>query len=463
MARLLPNGEQTFLDNNGVPLASGTVAFYIPVTLTFKDTWQDAAKVTLNTNPVNLDAAGRAIIYGTGQYRQQVFDHLGNQIWDQLVDAGDSDASVPWATGVGGSANAINLTVAGYVEGAGATFEFKVVTTNTGATTIRVNGGTARAVYLPTVGGPTALTGGELVANNVVRVVYDSVLGGFQIANISLLAVSRLPLATSILPDDLEAFLQSSDGKEYKISLTNFMKVIGKFPVSITPKKADTLAFHVNSGDTMATITMEQFLQIIGDLDNNDNPMVNTDFVPVLSDSANKPTRMNIRDVGGLWRYIGQKTVSAGDATLDFKDFSLDNFSVIRMTFRACTPTTDDKRLQCQFSLDNGATWNTTDYLNVDAAKTDALWITSGAGGDRVSNANADGGVGGTLTLTNTIPAIFDVLSGTTAWMKSGGGVTTYLAGGIAQTSDKINALRFAWETGTWKHGIVLLEGISII
>lgn len=93
-ATLLPNGEQVFLDNDGEPLASGTVQFYVPNTSTPKNTWQDAGETILNTNPVLLDAGGRGIIYGSGSYRQVVKDSLGNLIWDQLTaSTGDSSSS----------------------------------------------------------------------------------------------------------------------------------------------------------------------------------------------------------------------------------------------------------------------------------------------------------------------------------------------------------------------------------
>lgn len=83
--QLLPNGKQSFFDNNGDPLAGGTVTFYIPGTTTEKDTWQDRDQSALNTNPVVLDAGGRAVIWGSGAYRQVVKDSLGNLIWDQIV------------------------------------------------------------------------------------------------------------------------------------------------------------------------------------------------------------------------------------------------------------------------------------------------------------------------------------------------------------------------------------------
>lgn len=84
-ASLLPNGEQTFVDQNGQPYSAGKVYFYIPTTTTPKTTWQDAGQTVPNSNPVVLDAAGRAIIYGSGSYRQVLKDQYGNTIWDQLT------------------------------------------------------------------------------------------------------------------------------------------------------------------------------------------------------------------------------------------------------------------------------------------------------------------------------------------------------------------------------------------
>lgn len=88
MASILPLAETQFVDQNGLPIALGTVAFYIPNTLTPKDTYQDSAASSLNANPVSLDAAGRALIWGIGTYRQIVKDLNGNTIWDQITSDG---------------------------------------------------------------------------------------------------------------------------------------------------------------------------------------------------------------------------------------------------------------------------------------------------------------------------------------------------------------------------------------
>lgn len=83
----LPQGLTQFTDQNGVPYAGGRVYFYLPATLTAAATWQDYNQTILNSNPVTLDSAGRASIWGAGRYRQilQSFDGVSTytQVWDQ--------------------------------------------------------------------------------------------------------------------------------------------------------------------------------------------------------------------------------------------------------------------------------------------------------------------------------------------------------------------------------------------
>lgn len=94
-AAIMPPAYTTFLDGNGAPVSGGSVGFFVPGTSTKKDTWQDPLQVTLNLNPVILDGDGKALIYGNGQYRQIVYDAVGNVVWDNLtygLPPGDSDA-----------------------------------------------------------------------------------------------------------------------------------------------------------------------------------------------------------------------------------------------------------------------------------------------------------------------------------------------------------------------------------
>jgi len=108
MANILPEGKSQFVDGNGKPYAGGFVYFYIPSTTTFKNTWQDAAQTILNTNPIVLDGDGRAIIFGSGAYRQQLYDVNSNLVWDQLVYSPASSTDLA-STSVPGGAGLIGF------------------------------------------------------------------------------------------------------------------------------------------------------------------------------------------------------------------------------------------------------------------------------------------------------------------------------------------------------------------
>jgi len=133
MASLIPPGKVQFLDADGKPLAGASVDFYIPGTTDRKDTYQDAAQTTLNTNPVILNAAGEAVIYGTGVYRQVVTDASGNLIWD--VETAEPGTQIDSSTvadflsvsgtsslsdvNISGVLNATNVTVSGNLSSGG--------------------------------------------------------------------------------------------------------------------------------------------------------------------------------------------------------------------------------------------------------------------------------------------------------------------------------------------------------
>lgn len=84
----LPQGTQTFIDGTGAVLSGGFVHTYTAGTSTPMATWQDPGQVSLNTNPIALNANGQAVIYGWGAYRLVVTDSLGNQISDSVTFGG---------------------------------------------------------------------------------------------------------------------------------------------------------------------------------------------------------------------------------------------------------------------------------------------------------------------------------------------------------------------------------------
>jgi hypothetical protein len=77
-----------------------------------------------------------------------------------------------------GTANAITVATAtpnGFTLAAGNTIRFNTTLTNTGPTTLTVNGTTVTNVFKSSPSGPVALTGGEIVAYNTTEAFYDGV------------------------------------------------------------------------------------------------------------------------------------------------------------------------------------------------------------------------------------------------------------------------------------------------
>ena len=79
MATLAPLPIYQFFTDNGVPLAGGQLEFFDSGTSTPKATYADAGLTTPNTNPLPLDAAGRAgpVFFEAGDYKVVLKSALG--------------------------------------------------------------------------------------------------------------------------------------------------------------------------------------------------------------------------------------------------------------------------------------------------------------------------------------------------------------------------------------------------
>lgn len=82
IATPMPQPRAKFTNKLGLPLSGGRVYTYEPGTDIPKKTWRDVDKSVENTNPIQLDAAGEADIYGIGFYRVVVKDFFGLTIYD---------------------------------------------------------------------------------------------------------------------------------------------------------------------------------------------------------------------------------------------------------------------------------------------------------------------------------------------------------------------------------------------
>lgn len=180
---LLPNAKQTFFNTDGTLCVGCTVDFYIPGTFVRKDTWQDEGQTILNSNPLTVDSAGNALIYGSGAYRQILKDALGGTIWDQLTEDVTASGIIEDVGTSGGSANAQTVTSSTFTSTNGQALSFLAGFTNTNSMTLTVSGGAAIPVRKDTTAGPILMSGGEVVAGNKIIVYYDSGLGAFHLIN----------------------------------------------------------------------------------------------------------------------------------------------------------------------------------------------------------------------------------------------------------------------------------------
>jgi len=176
---VVPNGMTTFVDGNGAPYAGGHVYMYVPHTTTPKVTYQDPNGNTPNSNPINLDANGRAIIWGNGEYRQVLQDLNGVVVWDQLTytaPAGtNGNTATFWYGTASGTANAITLSgTSGFNRTDGQVVGFLANATNTGAVTVNTPGQPNVILEKNSISGPVALTGGEVVQNDLYYATYSS-------------------------------------------------------------------------------------------------------------------------------------------------------------------------------------------------------------------------------------------------------------------------------------------------
>jgi hypothetical protein len=163
-----------FSDNNGAPLAGGTASFYVPNTLTPKITYADPYGTTANPTSVPLDAGGRAPVFGSGLYRMILQDVNSSTVYDGLTGTPFPPATQIFVGGTStGSANAQIVASTSFALTAGSHIVFIAGSSNTGPTTLNVNSTGATNVSRASPNGPQALTGGEIVAGNIVEAVYD--------------------------------------------------------------------------------------------------------------------------------------------------------------------------------------------------------------------------------------------------------------------------------------------------
>ena len=171
---LSPSPVQRFFDNQGNPLAGGLLYTYGAGTNTPIATWQDSTGTVPNTNPIVLNARGECPLWllpNVG-YKYVLTDSQGNQIPNYPVDNIVNAALVSLYGGTDtGVANAYILNYSSPLPANtnGVVVYWVPSNSNTGPSTLNVNGGGAVSILNPN---GTPLGANQLIAGQFVSTIY---------------------------------------------------------------------------------------------------------------------------------------------------------------------------------------------------------------------------------------------------------------------------------------------------
>lgn len=182
-ANRFQNPNEQFLDATGQPYSGGFLYFYSSGTSTPLATYSDSGLSIANTNPIVLDSAGRAgsIFLQAQLYKVVLKDSSGVQIWteDPVSDPIYnliSGTTTFVGSDASGSANAIVVSTtspSSFTFAKGNRVTFRSSFTNTTAATLDVALSGIIEIKKRGPSGVVSLTGGEIIASEMVTVVSD--------------------------------------------------------------------------------------------------------------------------------------------------------------------------------------------------------------------------------------------------------------------------------------------------
>jgi hypothetical protein len=174
MAQILsPLPVQRFVDNNGNALVGGQLFTFQAGSNTPAQTFTDSSGVTTNPNPIILNSRGECQIWlpPNVAFKFQLLDSFSNTIWtvDNIVN---SQLITLWGGVDTGSANSYSLNFlapfTSYLDGT--VLYWNPANTNTGASTINING--LGVINLASQAG-NSLVAGQIVANQVTGILIN--------------------------------------------------------------------------------------------------------------------------------------------------------------------------------------------------------------------------------------------------------------------------------------------------
>lgn len=221
---LSPLPIQKFFDNNNRPLVGGKLFTYGAGTSIKVPTYIDSTGGTPNTNPVILDFRGECRVWIDPQQAYKFVlapandsDPPTDPIWsvDNITAAPQAFDNAAVDTG---SVNNISLDIPQISSPVAFTrVVFKASHTNTGPTTLQINGGTA---YPLTWQNTAAFAGGEIQANGLYEAIFDGIRWQLQgpallpslLRTASEISAGITPINYSYEPGNVRRYGATGDG-----------------------------------------------------------------------------------------------------------------------------------------------------------------------------------------------------------------------------------------------------------
>lgn len=165
-------------DTNGNELAAGLVYSYAAGTTTAKALYSASDKSTSHAQGVALDGNGRLQAWGDGAYKFVIKTAAGTTVYTfDNVLYGYDDGELKWGGTSAGTGNAQTVSISSVTAlSNGLRITFIAGNSNSGAATLNVS--SLGAVAITKIDGSTALSSGDIIAGDLLDVVYDSGGGG---------------------------------------------------------------------------------------------------------------------------------------------------------------------------------------------------------------------------------------------------------------------------------------------
>jgi hypothetical protein len=266
---LAPYLKQRWTDGNGNPLYLGTINTYAAGSSTPAPTYKDSTGISVNTNPIVLNARGEADIWIPPNVSLKfiVADAAGNLIAtvDNIVNS--QLITLFGGTDVGGvNAYILNFTANFTAYADGIQLTWIPANTNTGASTINVNGLGVLNIVHPD---GSVLFPGEITANQPVQILLKG--GAFELLSAIHLSGVFVPVWSGYAasPSTPASYRRSGNLVALSFSVlatsTTTSLILTNLPALITPYYANTQKIPcLGMIDNGANVTTISTAQVVG-------------------------------------------------------------------------------------------------------------------------------------------------------------------------------------------------------